>query len=172
MSLLEVLKSVDELARAYQEKTKVLDQLKSEYEGKLALINKYIETLPKEDSQALINDEELLNRLKEPVACKNCNNTVWNNGEGNMVLLPRSCVKVPESSKDPKDPKNPKETDDMIRRLQLIQIHPSTPNHNSRANKNSSKRVCSYCQKKGHSRAKCFARLNGEKPVYNHETNN
>lgn len=45
MAIIELLKSVDNLAKAIVEKTKELDQLKREYEGRLRVVNKYIEQI-------------------------------------------------------------------------------------------------------------------------------
>lgn len=162
MSLVEVLKSLDELAKAFHEKSASLDKVKLEYTAKLKFINKYIERLPttseNEDGHESVEDDKLLNQLSSSITCKNCKHIVWDNQQSDLVLIPRKMLKVPEVV----DKQDVADRDNIRNLQQMLILDQEVPKSSK---KFSSKRVCSYCNKKGHSRAKCYARLTNEKPT-------
>lgn len=175
MTLLEVLQKVDQLARSFHEKSKALDNLKTEYTRKLELINEYVKTLPNLEQGELnnesISDEVLLTQLKTQLVCQNCKLEVVLDND--FVMLPKKMIKVPKHIED-------SDNEETIRQMQKLLVQASNsqaPDANSsdtnssslRDNKNKSKtlskKICSYCNKRGHSRARCYTRLNNEKPI-------
>lgn len=163
MSIVDVLRSVDELAKAINEKSQELTRLKTQYSEKLLLLNTYVDHLPVTSDS--INDDELLEQINKDVKCENCSHTVWSNlnKDSKFVVLPKGVVRNPNLNigKD-------QSTNYTIRHEDTMQnTNKETYNttHNNPKNKkffNKSKKICSYCKKPGHSRSKCFVRLSKE----------
>ncbi|CAH6719032.1 hypothetical protein CLIB1444_01S19922 [[Candida] jaroonii] len=142
MSIVDVSQSVGELAAAVNEKIKELESLKSQYNYKLDIINQYISLLPTENND-YIDDDELIQIIKDT--------------DGDFIKLPKKLIRVPEDIK-----KNTEDSGPQIRHLSLDSTNSNKVKETKYLNK--SKKTCSYCNKTGHNRAKCFKRLNGEKP--------
>ncbi|EGV60666.1 hypothetical protein CANTEDRAFT_116722 [Yamadazyma tenuis ATCC 10573] len=176
MSLVEVSKSIGELAKAFHEKSVELDRLKALYSSKLELLNSYVACLPGENKET-ISDESLLDHIKSPVCCQNCNALVWDSSS-EFLLLPKRLIRVPgvESDMALTQLSNSLDHTSIKDDNEENETHHGNENENHNYNHESeisvdkakksyhgkSKKVCSYCKKTGHSRARCFVRLNGQ----------
>lgn len=163
MSIVDVLKSVDELAKAINEKSQEINRLKAQYSEKLLLLNSYVDHLPVTSDS--INDDELLEQINKDVKCENCSHTVWSNlnKDSKFVILPKDFVRNPNLNieKEQSNSNTIRHEDTMQNTTEEIY---NTPNNNHKNKKyfNKSKKICSYCKKPGHSRSKCFVRLSKE----------
>ncbi|GEQ68238.1 hypothetical protein JCM33374_g1905 [Metschnikowia sp. JCM 33374] len=179
MSFAEVSKSMGDLAAAITKKNMELDRLKSEYEKKLRLVEAYLSHLPmaKTSSEKDAGDfVHSLESLHSPITCPRCSSTLFDlDKESDFVLIPKSRLRsmekksggyirgrqtwvsgegetrkdIPGKSVDSVNPVNAPNSSKSPRIYQ--------PNTHSSHSK--SKRTCSYCNKSGHSRARCFTRL-------------
>lgn len=138
MSIVDVLQSVGELAAAVNEKIKELESLKSQYNAKLSVINQYISLLPIDNNET-ISDDELIKIIQD--------------SDSNYIKIPTKLVRVPENLN--------KDTNDIVPQIRHLLLDSNKPKDNKYQNK--SKKTCSYCNKPGHNRAKCFKRLNSVK---------
>lgn len=144
MSIVELLQTVDTLAQLINQKNKELEKLKLNYDAKLKQINQYISLFSTDDQP--IEDKKLLDIINTPVKCNNCDHVVWDiTQDTHYIIIPKNSIKYLQS--------------DALKTLpakEPFQYQPpkSTPN--------SKKKTCSYCNKTGHSRARCFKRLNTE----------
>lgn len=157
MSIVELLKSVDILARAIAEKTKELEDLKKVYEEKLETINAYIlnvqESILLQD-QDEIDDDHFISQITEPIRCTKCNTEVYGNTlDSKFILVPKSKLKniIPKQMKP----------EVKIPNVEKLTLSSSTDSEKLTRNHHysKSKKTCSYCKKAGHSRAKCLTRL-------------
>ncbi|OBA19419.1 hypothetical protein METBIDRAFT_33112 [Metschnikowia bicuspidata var. bicuspidata NRRL YB-4993] len=165
MLFAEVSKSMGELATAISKKHQELDQLKNEYERKLRLLDQYLSHLPtnKQSKQDVSGFVENIQNLKSPVTCPHCNNTLFDLlQDTDFVIVPKDRLKA--FSVDLSGAENLRVVDKPG-----ILVAPPTGSspilqQPSAHNQSRLKRTCSYCHKPGHSRAKCFTRLNREPP--------
>lgn len=174
MSLVDVLKSVGELANAINKKTRELDELKHLYDSKLRDLNTYIESL--HISNTHISPEVLQRQLDSQIHCPKCDECIWENGKQEFVLIPKQLIElesIPATQNDKFIPNlrghslndQAKGIQEIQDKLQQHNFHrPTSDKPDQKPQHNKSKRICSYCKKTGHSRARCYKRLNGEKP--------
>lgn len=161
MLFAEVSKSMGELAAAINKKNQELDLLKNEYEKKLRLVEAYLLHLPAAEPPVLDARDFVSNleNLDRQVTCPNCSNTILERAENmGFVLLPKNrlrprdeaatCIEKPLSNPEPGFQVPP-----------LPGPSSRIPQHNIHSKL---KRTCSYCNKPGHSRARCFTRLSRE----------
>ncbi|CAX39991.1 conserved hypothetical protein [Candida dubliniensis CD36] len=144
MSILELSKEIDKLAKIINEKNKELETLQRNYDSKLHMINKYIETISP-SSTGTIPEEQLINAISKPIECPHCHEKLWDNQEKSTFLL------IPKQKIDTKF--------DTIA-TQDEQPQPPTITTSSNKQKKKTNIVCSYCKMTGHTRAKCRKRLN------------
>lgn len=166
MSIVEVLKSVEVLAKAVHEKSKHLDELIAQYNTKIQLVNSFLEKLPTTNEvDELLTDELFINSIKKP-QCPSCNKSF----DGEFILVPKRKVEVKVDGENTASIRqNEQSTSSPDAHSPYILIKESSTSRGAASNNNmyreKSKKVCSYCKKTGHSRARCFKRLNGEKPT-------
>lgn len=145
MLVAEVSKSMDELARAINKKNIELDTLKADYSQKLETLNIYLRHL----SIGQQSPDELQSLIKQPVECPGCHTLLHDLfKDSDFVLVPRKSVAVPAEEKVPQHPTTKPQ-------VPLLNT-PTAPKSKSK------KKTCSYCNKLGHSRARCFERLSTE----------
>lgn len=167
MSVVELLKTIDGLANAINEKNKEIENLKRNYSEKIFIVNSYISLLQQAGSfetdkqQNAFNEEDLIKALKEPLRCSKCSATIISNESNkDFFILPKNTIqflngKIEEQVSPPKLETN-KSNETTIQR--------SEDKYSKRNDhKNKSKKTCSYCHKTGHSKARCFKRLNTTK---------
>ncbi|ODV79984.1 uncharacterized protein CANTADRAFT_25749 [Suhomyces tanzawaensis NRRL Y-17324] len=163
MSVVELLKSVDSLARLITERTQELEKLKQDYNAKLQTINAYLEQLPQHGVLGLgkheLDEKAFLEAVSADMDCPKCQSKVYLNGaDSDYILIPKQKLRLLGIESTP-------EIDDRLASLKLSTTkeqatgheYPRNPTkhyHNSK-----SKKICSYCKKPGHSRAKCLVRL-------------
>lgn len=172
MSIVDILKSLDELAKAITQKNIEVDELKKLYNHKISIINQYVELLDSDIDFEKIENEilemELVERLEKPIVCENCNNSIsLLDGSSKFALIPKSRIRQVKLNKTPSTNRG----DIVHDNGSSANITPSNVNGYIPAklekrgqihayNRNQSKKTCSYCNKPGHTRAKCFTRLN------------
>lgn len=168
LSLENLLNTVDSLVRTVANKNLELEELKKNYDERLHLINRYIELVQnaakeEEDKAAsdgrrseLISQEQFLGLVNQKVECSDCRKTFWDNSELlEYVLIPKKTLKyLLKGSEDP--------LSDAFGKLRTAPVYSGTVAGSGQRRKEQpkGKKTCSYCHKTGHSRAKCFARLN------------
>lgn len=166
MNILELLKTVDELAKVIVQKNNELELLKEGYDSKIRQLNEYISVVRKgldikdyDDSRQTITGEELLQTVLKANVCSNCLHRMWN--EDDFILVPLQKVRLlsgPEQKERhvERQPEQQKpEQQQPEQRQQHVYSHP----HSQSKKSTSSKRICSYCKQLGHSRAKCPTKL-------------
>lgn len=171
MSITELLSTVDQLARAVTQKNKELDALKVEYNAKIAQMNLYLSSL-----QDLVLGDTHRNKeganddaatAAVGLSCPQCSATVELD---DYVIIPKSKIRLLFEEVEP-----------LRRSLENVTIGEEPAAHTNSAAKYISPKglrlvgpprdrklqekkfssvICSYCQKPGHTRAKCYARLN------------
>ncbi|ODQ82374.1 hypothetical protein BABINDRAFT_158982 [Babjeviella inositovora NRRL Y-12698] len=181
----QVSDSVDKLAKVINEKNKILDLLKKEYERKLHEVEYYSAVLKAQmqshgkelepsygtqvDGQSTRTDLFEISRCLESQKCQSCDLEIWNISHIDKfpyLLIPK-VERIPPLVKDESglELANQLET-----RLKLTPsnsppllnggVLQQSPNPtNPRYLKKMSKKTCSYCNSTGHSRAKCPIRL-------------
>lgn len=182
MSIVELLKSVDTLAKVIHQKNLELEELKRGYDSKLREINKYIEVLHKQENiedGPQVNEKDFRDIIREPVKCEKCDHTIWNmDEESDFIIMPKRKLQY-ILKKD-----NRESIEKLLDRLDReslsapdsedkSKIRQSTVGDNMqttapkayRKHYNKSKKTCSYCSKPGHSRAHCMVRLTNPKPT-------
>lgn len=150
MGILELLKSVDELAKVIVQKNNELEQLKEGYDSKVRQLNEYIalvqQGLQIHDDERTITGDELLETMKQPIKCSHCHNKL--SLDGDFILIPKRKVALLGTK------------DTSTRNIDEKQLPGITvPTKEKKSKSTSNKRICSYCKTLGHSRAKCPARL-------------
>lgn len=135
MLIVDVLKTVGDLASAINRKTRELDALKEEYAAKLALVNQHAENLSQ------LSEKDYLDLLQSKIECPQCHTVVHDNAASNFVLVPKGKVSVPRAPRPALEP-----------------APPPLP-------KSTKRKTCSYCHERGHSRAQCAVRLATPKPT-------
>lgn len=168
MLVVEVLKTVGQLASAISQKTKELDLLKREYEIKLQILDQYIakvaptELLPKESTSKAENITELLSK---ELRCSSCSNVVYSlKDQSDYVLVPlgraqEKASDMTELLQSLRDLKLGAQQADNEQTPAVSRTLPDKPNKERTKSHGKLKRTCSYCNEPGHTRARCFARL-------------
>lgn len=170
MLIADVSKTLGGLAEAIHKKSAELEALEKEYKRKLVLLNLYIGKLEagtgSQDQEAPEKTEEEIVRLLEtPVRCKNCLNVVYDpNTECDYVLIPKTRVNILQDAKLGQDlTKETVKTDEIFKDKESTETeeHRKLPGllSDNKHRKSKLKKTCSYCNKAGHSRARCFSRL-------------
>ena len=137
MLIVDVSKTVGDLAKAIAEKSQELELLKQEYLGKIAIVNSYIESINSNNCDDL-DEPAFLNVLTTKIECPHCQKTVCGiEKSANYVMVPKGILRGIEPKQE------------MVKQ----EVIPSKPK------KGSQKKTCSYCNRTGHSRARCFERL-------------
>ena len=147
MSILELLKEIDKLAKIINEKNKELETLQKNYDSKLHTINKYIESISP-STTGTVPEEQLINAISKPIECPHCHQKLWDNQEKSTFLL------IPKQKIDTKFDTTVAVRDEQPQPQQL------TTSTTSNKQKKKTNIVCSYCKMTGHTRAKCYKRLN------------
>ena len=161
MNILELLKTVEELAKVIVQKNNELEVLKEGYDSKIRQLNEYIESVQQglniPDNTTTISGDQLLKTVEQGNVCPNCNNTLWN--EQDYILLPKRKVKL-LTVQGHEQQQFQLQTLSQDEVQSNIYSHPhALPAKDKKSKATSNKRICSYCKQLGHSRAKCPARL-------------
>ncbi|KAM9910514.1 hypothetical protein OXX69_004414 [Metschnikowia pulcherrima] len=161
MSFADISKSLGELAGAIAKKNKEVEELKSEYERKLRVVERYLQHFPGAEPALDANALVTLLENDEPVTCPNCSTTLYDlSKHTGFVLVPKNRLRIQSETGTEiiaSDQENLSGSRDQPHKLSEPAKKPYNNRHGSK-----SKRTCSYCNKTGHSRARCFTRLNGE----------
>lgn len=174
MSVVDLLKSVDTLAKIINQKNRELDELKKGYDAKLHEINKYVEVLQKlgltDDKNEVMSEERFRKIIHQPAKCSNCNHEIWNiDGDGELVAIPRKKLQyilqnthmdVPSLLGGMEDLKIKDNESSCFEPRVRPNFKGNQSSNGERHFANKSKKTCSYCKKTGHSRAHCLVRLN------------
>lgn len=165
MSIVEVLKSVEVLAKAVHEKSKHLDELIAQYNTKILLVNKFLDKLPTDcEINKLLTEEQFIDSINHP-QCPKCQATI----DDEFLIIPKRKVAVEnDAENESKVSKSTNVPHDELSTSSPEHISSYLPNKSTTSQhkyQEKSKKVCSYCKRTGHSRARCFKRLNGEKPI-------
>ena len=161
MLFADIYKSLGELAGAIAKKNKEVEELKSEYERKLRVVERYLQHFP--GAEPALDANALVNLLEkaEPVTCPNCSTTLYDLlKHTDFVLVPKSRLRIQSETGTEEIAPNQENlpgSKDQPHQLPEPAKKPHNNRHGSKL-----KRTCSYCNKAGHSRARCFTRLNGE----------
>lgn len=172
MLVVEVLKTVGQLAAAITQKSKELDLLKAEYESKLKILDEYItKVVPREEQRRENGSNEIdtCELLQKELRCLKCQNIVYSlKEETDYVLVPRK-VAERKAADIPDLIQSLEKLETSVKSINAGSSRPlqQTPqvNQPQRQNKKQHgklKRTCSYCDDPGHTRARCFARLSKE----------
>ena len=171
MSIVELLKSVDTLAKIINQKNHELEELKKGYDAKLHEINKYIRILQQQEDvkpDVEMPEEVFRDKIDTIIKCNKCDNEIWNiNSDSEFIIIPKK--KLRYLLRNESDEK----LLDGLRELDLQkspnsdttpEIRPSPKEYSSvksykKQYNTKSKKTCSYCSKPGHSRAHCLTRL-------------
>ncbi|XBA49184.1 hypothetical protein SBP28_003721 [Candidozyma auris] len=175
MSVFEVSKTVGELAAAITQKSKELDRLKKEYEVKLRVLDAYIsKVVPLEMflSKGEESDKEVTDVIDQELRCSNCSNIIYSLQEGcDYILVPRALAQQKAAQVDDLSAAisalsasdnnvTDSHTDPAL--SDNIAKAPTASSRQSKKQHGKQKRTCSYCNRSGHTRARCFERLSKE----------
>lgn len=171
MSIVELLKSVDTLAKIINQKNHELEELKKGYDSKIHEINKYIKIL--QEQEGIKPDEQIpenvfRDKIDNVIKCSKCDHEIWNiNSNSEFIIIPKQKLQYLLGNE------SDKRLLDELRELTIqkdsgmdtnSEIRPSSkgfsnPKGNKKQYNTKSKKTCSYCSKPGHSRAHCLIRL-------------
>lgn len=169
MSIVELLKTIDTLAKSINEKNEELERLKKDFDDKLKVINQYIGLFNNRDEEQVqelnMSSDELTGMITKNIHCNNCNNIIWDlNQESEYILIPKSAVKLIRA--DDKTISHPKPENlavkNVVATLGSLEAQFDKPAMQlTKAKKKGRSHItCSYCHQQGHVRANCHARLN------------
>ena len=165
MSAIELLKTIDGLANAITEKNKEIENLKRYYSEKVSIVNSYINLLHQVgsfegDEYNAINEEDLVQSLKKPFCCPKCFTRITSNeNDEDFFILPKTTIQILNGKIEELVSATKSETNKKNTTIQRSEDDHGKKNYR----KKKSKKACSYCHKTGHSKAKCFKRLNTTK---------
>ena len=171
MSIVELLKSVDTLAKIINQKNHELEELKKGYDSKLHEINKYIRILQEQEGIKVdgeIPEEILRQKINNVIKCSKCDHEIWNiNSDNEFIIIPKQKLQYllgKESDKRLLDGLGELtlQKDSVTDTNSEIRPSPkgySSPKGYKKQYHTKSKKICSYCSKPGHSRAHCLIRL-------------
>lgn len=138
-SVRQVSQDLDTLAQAIIAKNKELNELKTELNLQIKIVNRYIELLA--DNQ--LHDGEItvaeLEKIMTIQPCSQCNND-------DVIVVPRRKLKLIESTPISNEPPT------------IKPVSPK-PKYIPPKSQGMGKKTCSYCQSQGHKRAMCPERL-------------
>ncbi|CUM49053.1 unnamed protein product [Debaryomyces tyrocola] len=171
MSIVELLKSVDTLAKIINQKNHELEELKKGYDAKLHEINKYIRVLQEQEDvkpDGEMPEEVFREKIDSIIKCSKCDHEIWNiNSNNEFIIIPKKKLQYLLGNE------SDKRLLDGLRELTIqkdsgadtnSEIRPSPKGYSSpkgykKQYNTKSKKTCSYCSKPGHSRAHCLIRL-------------
>ena len=171
MSIVELLKSVDTLAKIINQKNNELEELKKGYDAKLHEINKYIRILQEHEGvepDGEMPDAVFREKIDSITKCSKCDHEIWNiNSNSEFIIIPKQKLQYLLGNE------SDKRLLDGLRELTIqkdsgtdtnSEIRPSPKGYSSpkgykKQYNTKSKKTCSYCSKPGHSRAHCLIRL-------------
>lgn len=156
MAIVELLKSLDNLARAIVEKNKEVDEMKKEYESKLRTVNQYLKLLQDPTNHSTTNEETFLTALANQATCPHCEKHLNTSASSEFVLIPRNQIAIKSTPVGDEEEAQETTINDTTEECTSKE---SEIRHGQAKKQNNSKRICSYCKAPGHSRAKCFKRL-------------
>ncbi|CAH2350445.1 hypothetical protein CLIB1423_01S10264 [[Candida] railenensis] len=179
MSIVELSSTVDKLAKAVTQKNKELDTLKSEYNAKIMQMNSYLSTLQdivlaeNHNHQQEVTDDDFITATNGGLNCPKCSTRVRMD---DFIIVPRGKIRLLAEKSEPLRSSFEKlnlEGTSATTNTNYATTTNTTPKYSpskdssasphtdkKHQERRSSKVICSYCQKPGHTRAKCFARLN------------
>lgn len=163
MLIVDISATVENMVTSFNKKMKELEDLKREYQEKLKILNTYIDRIQTSGTnlQVTIGDKEIINLLSSEVSCPNCLENLYNlNQSSEYFLIPKKKVRLICEVEEPKG------VNKMISTVQTsfenlqVSRQPSSPIAAvKKVHHSNLKKTCSYCKKRGHSRAHCFTRL-------------
>lgn len=158
MSIGQLQKCVEDLAKVVSQKDKELKELKKEYDSRLRVINQYLDRLGVLDRKCL-KAEELEKIIRQPITCENCEEVIWKVDEdAQCLLIPKSKLELLDAKgKNELERRNGPQSDSLEPKKQVNDQE--TGRRTGRQINLYSKKICSYCKKTGHTRAKCFKKL-------------
>lgn len=147
MLIPDISATVEQLAGAVSKKYEELAKIKAEYEDKLRYLNSVIERVnPSGGIQDTIDEDAFAEIIRESACCPNCDHKLSNSDEAlNYVILPKFKVYLRSPSTETQDSAT----------VKMANTEPSS-------SKRETKKICSYCHKPGHTRARCLLRLSTE----------
>lgn len=171
MSIVELLKSVDTLAKIINQKNLELEELKKGYDSKLHEINKYIRILQEQEgieTEKDIPEDVFREKISSTIKCNKCNHEVWNiNSDSDFIIIPKRKLKYLLGHESDRRLLNELkelkiQNDSTVYNNSDIRPSPHEypgPKGYKKQYNTKSKKTCSYCSKPGHSRAHCLVRL-------------
>ncbi|CCE85339.1 Piso0_004928 [Millerozyma farinosa CBS 7064] len=170
MSIVELSKTIDTLAKSINEKNEELERLKRDFDNKLKVINQYIGLFNNKDGEEAeelnnMNSKELTEMITKKIHCNHCNNIIWDvNQESEYILIPRSAVKLirVDDKTMPQQKFENTASKGVSANLGSSESQFEKPATQSTKTKKKGRShiTCSYCHQQGHVRANCHARLN------------
>lgn len=169
MQVEEVSKALESLADVVNRKSAELDRLKREYTQKIEILNGYIRKFHSNTSEQSepADDNAILELLTSKIACPSCLKEIYLlDSENEYILVPKRLVRLLETQqhKSNEQPTDAKITVDTVTKslgeMEVTNEENVQPVVARKLHHSKQKRTCSYCKKPGHSRARCFARLN------------
>lgn len=163
MLIVDVSKTIGGLAEAINKKSAELANLEEEYRSKLEVLNRYISKIEQDSAQEssiMKSQEEILRLISTPVNCPKCLHEIYNpENDSDYVLIPKAQIEILKDERVHHKNQTVKGkdialSDNLTENKPAEQYLPE-----SKSKKNKLKKTCSYCNKTGHSRARCFARL-------------
>lgn len=162
MLIVDVSKTLGDLAEAINKKSATLDRLEQEYRSKLEILNRYISKLEvnsNEMTAALVPQDEILSLIGTKRSCPHCQNIIYDpKNDSDYVLIPKSHVEILHDKRleGGATKGNGEKTPAGIVGSDKAEEQASSA---LSSRKGKLKKTCSYCNKPGHSRARCFSRL-------------
>lgn len=148
MLIPDISATVEQLAGVVSKKYEELAKIKTEYENKLRYLNLVIERVnPSGDIQNTIDEDTFDEIIRKSAFCPNCQHKLSNMDENHdYVILPKLKANLRSLHTETQD--------SAIVQLAITEL--------SLSKREKTKKICSYCHKPGHTRARCFLRLNTE----------
>lgn len=163
MLLADVSKTMGELAAAINKKQTELEALQEEYRSKIRVLDSYLAKFSYGDtSKASIASETILRQIQEPISCPNCNHTLYElEKPSEFVVVPAKQIQLIGANASASDLSKISSLNPAS--MPLVPDVQSNMTLTLPKSSSKSKKTCSFCHKNGHSRARCFARLNTER---------
>ncbi|ABN68470.2 Zn-finger, CCHC type, partial [Scheffersomyces stipitis CBS 6054] len=168
MSAMELSSTVDQLARVIISKNKQLEDLSSVYEKKLQTLNEYIskiqialgnEVAGSSSIQSIV-DDDFLAEIQKDISCPRCNSVLHDKSDDyEYIKIPKKTIRPTNMANTGKE-FNPIKSPEVEKSISVGSVSSEVSSKNSSSHRHQqSKKICSYCKKPGHSRAKCYVRL-------------
>ncbi|KAI5954506.1 hypothetical protein KGF54_002281 [Candida jiufengensis] len=147
MSIADLSKEVDNLAKIIINKNAELEQLKKRYDSKIKIINDYISKIrPESVNEEQISDEQFVNLLNKDVKCTQCGHQLNNKEEDEFLLIPKNQIQylLPQG---------------QLHTQPILKQDPNPIKPIESKSKKKNHIICSFCKESGHTRAKCHKKL-------------